>query len=100
MNPVISYLTTEDLTNLLVANRSFIRHSVGGIHAPQQRFFRHYPAGSISSVHDIKVTRMPQVHKFKSFMIKGSNPLNNNTLHFRFVLLFTGCHNINTPTLY
>ena len=99
MNPVSTYLTPEDLTNLLIAHLSFMKHSVGGIHAPQQRFFRHYPAGSISSVRDIEVARMPQVRKFKSFMIQGSNPLNNNTLHFRFVLLFTGCNNINIPTL-
>ena len=99
MNHAITYLTPEDITKLLIAQRSCTKHSVVGIHAPQQRFFRDYPAGFISSVHNIKVTRMPQVRKFKCFMILGSNPLNNNTLHFRFALIFTGSINIKIPIL-
>jgi len=84
-NEVNQYLTPAELTVLLQTNRAVIKQSYGGIHAPTARFFKFYWDGEIRKHHNIKVTAMPKIRENKSFMIQGSNPTNNCTLHYRFV---------------
>ena len=101
-NEVNQYLTPAELTVLLQTNRAVIKQSYGGIHAPTARFFKFYRDGEIRKHHNIKVTAMPKIRENKSFMIQGSNPTNNCTLHYRFVhfeQLIDRNHNIY-PFLY